>query len=100
VSDTEFQDPSEGPVDEGTDTNGGGESNKFRQLREKAQRVDEAEAQLLAVNRRIAVLESGVDLETPMGALFVRAYQKANPGELTVEALREEAAKYGVPVKE
>jgi hypothetical protein len=81
--------------DQVSDTSTQGEDHNTRQLRDKATRAEGAEARLQAASRRVAILASGLDTESPIGELFVRGYD----GEYTPEALREEAAKYGVPLK-
>ena len=67
----------------------------IKQLRERAKRTEDAEAALQAANRKVAILESGLDVESPIGQLFVKGYD----GEFTAEALKAEAEKYGVPIK-
>jgi hypothetical protein len=65
----------------------------IRTLRERARRYDEAQAALPALKRENALMRSGVDLESPLGQLFVKGYD----GELTAEAIRAEAERYGIP---
>jgi hypothetical protein len=67
----------------------------IRTLRERAKRTERAEAHLAVANRKVAILESGLDVESPIGQLFVKGYD----GEFTAEALKAEAARYGVPRK-
>jgi hypothetical protein len=64
-------------------------------LREKAAKADESTAALAAARRENALLKSGIDLEHPTGQLFAQSYD----GELTVDALRAEAARYSVPLR-
>jgi hypothetical protein len=87
VSDTSIQTSSADPEDR--DPN-------IRQLRDTAKRYDESEAALQAAHQRIAILESGLDLESPVGELFMKGYA----GEYTPDALKDEAARYGVPMKD
>ena len=70
------------------------ESSPIRQLRERAKRTDAAEAALAQANKRIAMLESGIDLTTPVGELFAKVYD----GEATTDAVKAEAEKYGVQI--
>lgn len=56
----------------------------------KALREQVAEA--AAARRKLALIEAGVDLNTPTGQLFAKAYD----GELTVEAIKAQAEQYGV----
>jgi hypothetical protein len=71
------------------------ESEGIRVLRQKAKRTDVIEAELHAANRKIAILEAGLDVESPVGELFVKVYD----GETSPEALRAAADKYGIPIK-
>lgn len=64
-------------------------------LRERAKQFDQAQAALPALQRENAWLKSGLDLESPVGQLFVKGYS----GEFTADAIKAEAAKYGVPQK-
>jgi len=68
---------------------------EIRILRERAKSFDRAHAALEAAQRENATLRSGLDLESPIGQLFVKSYD----GEWTAEALKAEAARYGVPQK-
>lgn len=53
----------------------------LRQLREAAKRA----SKLSAVERELVMLKAGVDVESPLGKMFVKAYE----GELTPEKVRE-----------
>jgi hypothetical protein len=65
----------------------------MKALRERAVRFDHAQAALPALQRENAMLRSGLDLESPLGQLFLKGYD----GEYSAEALKAEAAKYGIP---
>lgn len=71
------------------------QSGNIRQLREKAKKVDEAEAALASAQREIALLRSGIDVEHPVGKLFVKAYD----GAADPEAIKAAAQEYGVPIR-
>lgn len=72
------------------------EDHNIRQLREKAEKVDEATARALAAERKLAILESGIDAETELGKFFIENYQ----GDISdVSALKEAAQKLSVPFK-
>ena len=72
------------------------DSANVKQLREKALRVDEATTALAAAQRKIAVLESGIDAETPLAKMFLKAYD----GDFAdTEALIAAAKEIGVPMK-
>lgn len=57
--------------------------------REAAASVAAAATQNLQLQRELAMVRAGVDLDTPMGQMFSRAYE----GESSVEAVREEYAR-------
>jgi hypothetical protein len=67
----------------------------IRELRQRAKAVDRAEAETRRLERRIAILESGLDVESPIGQLWNKSYQ----GEVTPEALKAEAERYGIPMR-
>ena len=87
------EDYSDTPTLESTTTQVQGED--IRTLRDRAKRFDEAQASIAALGRENALLRSGIDLESPLGQLFVKSYD----GEWTAEALKAESARYGVPQK-
>jgi hypothetical protein len=62
-----------------------------RKLEERAKRADEAEARAVTAERRLAFLEAGVDPNKPGAAWFIKGYD----GDLSVEAVKAEAAKAG-----
>ena len=75
-------------------TDGDDEGNDLRNLRNKAKRADKLEkenAELMERARRGAFLEAGVDVKSPIGALFMRAYD----GELEEEAIKAAYAELG-----
>lgn len=78
------------------DPEAGNENGNIKLLREKAARADEATAALAASQREIAMLRSGVDLESPLGQFFVESYQ-GDPSD--VDALKAKATELGVPFK-
>lgn len=86
--------------DDDNDPDAGTESNPVRQLREQNKNLErqlveakEAAKANADLTRRLAISEAGIG-EHPMRALFVDAYQ----GELTPEAVKEAAQKYGLPL--
>lgn len=64
------------------------EPDHIRNLREKAKRAD----QVPVLERKVAILEAGINTSTPLGAMFLKSYE----GELTAEAIQSEAAKVGL----
>lgn len=71
----------------------------MKQLRELAKKGEQAEKALAEANdlrREVAVLKSGIDAETPLGKMFLKAYD-GDPAD--VEAMRTAAAEVGVPFK-
>lgn len=64
------------------------EAEHIRNLREKAKKAD-AVPQL---ERKVAVLEAGINTSTPLGAMFLKSYD----GELTAEAITAAAAEVGL----
>ena len=75
-------------------TEGDDESNDMRNLRRKARAHDKMAADLEEANsakRELAFLKAGVDTESPIGKLFMRAYD----GELDKESLTTAFAELG-----
>jgi hypothetical protein len=68
------------------------EQANLRQLREKAKRTDALEAENARLVRDLALHQAGIDISTPIGKLFLKAYD----GEPTADAIRSAAAEYGV----
>lgn len=86
--------------DDDNDPDAGTESNPVRQLREQNKNLErqlveakEAAKANADLERRLAISEAGIG-DHPMRELFVDAYK----GEMTKEAVREAAQKYGLPV--
>ena len=88
MSDTSTQ------ADQGQEASG--ENPHIQHLREKAGRADEAQAALAQLARENAMLQSGIDLESPLGKFFVDSYN-GDPSD--VEALKAKASELGVPIK-
>ena len=63
-----------------------------RDLEKRAKGADSAKAEAEAARRELAMLKAGIDLETPQGKLFAKAYD----GESTLDAVRSAAEEYGV----
>ena len=74
----------------------GNENPHIKLLREKAAGADEATSAVAAAQRENTMLRSGIDLESPLGELFARSFD-GDPTD--VDALKAEAAKYGVPLR-
>lgn len=75
---------------------GGNESAHIRHLRERAEAATAAEVRAAAAERRLAVLEAGIDTDNPMGKFFVEHYD----GDMTdIEALKAAATAHGIPLK-
>ena len=67
---------------------------RLRELAKRGEAADAAEARASAAERRIAILESGIDTTTPLGKFFTESFQ----GDLTdVEAVKTAATELGVP---
>jgi hypothetical protein len=67
------------------------ETNWRRALEAKANRADELEEQLAAVQRQAAFIEAGITSANPASKYFMKAYD----GELTADAIRAEATAAG-----
>lgn len=63
-----------------------------RDLEKRAKGADTAKAEAEAARRELAMLKAGIDLETPQGKLFAKAYD----GESTLDAVKAAAEEYGV----
>lgn len=68
------------------------ESHNIRQLREKARNADRVAAENEQLKRELALTKSGVDLTSPIGQLFAKAYD----GPATADAVKASAVEYGV----
>ena len=71
------------------------ESHNIKLLREKAEAGEKATRELAQAKRELAVLQSGIDVESPAGKLFLKAYD----GDNTVEAIKAAAEEYAIPLK-
>lgn len=72
------------------------EDPNLKHLREKAAKADEAEAALADARRENAILRAGIDTESKLGQMFVKAYD----GDFAdVEALKAAAKEIGVPIR-
>lgn len=63
-----------------------------RELEARARAADEARREADAAKRELALIRAGVDLDSPQGKLFAKAYD----GDPTVEAIRKSAEEYGM----
>ena len=63
-----------------------------RDLEKRAKGADTAKAEAEAARRELAMLKAGIDLDTPQGKLFAKAYD----GESTLDAVKKAAEEYGV----
>lgn len=63
-----------------------------RDLEKRAKGADTAKAEAEAAKRELAMLRAGIDLDTPQGKLFAKAYD----GESTLDAVKAAAEEYGV----
>ena len=86
-----------------TDENSGEPSKDSRQFVRKLEQeakegkrakkeADEAKVDAQNAKRELALMKAGIDLESPTGKLFVKAYD----GEITVEAIKAAAGEYGL----
>ena len=63
-----------------------------RELEDRAKAGDEAVAQLAQLQRELSFRDAGVDPSSKQGQYFMRGYD----GEMTVDAIRAEAAELGL----
>lgn len=63
-----------------------------KNLERKAKEADAAKAEAHAAKRELALLKAGIDLESPTGKLFAKAYD----GEASVDAIKSAATEYGL----
>lgn len=63
-----------------------------RELEKRAKGAEQAKAEAEAAKRELALLKAGINLDSPQGKLFVKAYD----GDPTVEAIQAAAREYGV----
>ena len=95
---TDTLDAGTGTPPEGGDPAGGDGANmkRMRELAEKGQRAEELEAQMAATTKENAFLRSGIDIDTPLGAMFFKAFD----GDATdVEALKAQAVEMNIPFR-
>jgi rRNA maturation endonuclease Nob1 len=57
-----------------------------------AREANEAKAEANAAKRELALMKAGINLDSPTGKLFVKAYD----GEISVEAIKAAAGEYGL----
>jgi hypothetical protein len=65
---------------------------QIRSLEQRAKEADGLKERLAAMERKSALLESGIDLNGPTGKLFAKHYD----GDVSVEAIRAAASEYGL----
>lgn len=65
---------------------------QIRDLEQKAKRATDAETALAAAQRELAFVKAGVDTSTKAGQLLFKAYD----GDLSVDAIKAEAAELGL----
>jgi hypothetical protein len=86
-----------------TDENSGEPSKDSRQFVRKLEQeakegkrakreADEAKLEAQNAKRELALMKAGIDLDSPTGKLFVKAYD----GDITVEAIKAAAGEYGL----
>lgn len=68
------------------------EPEHIKALRDKAKQADSISAEKSALERKVAVLEAGVNTSTPLGQMFLKSYE----GDLTAEAIQAAAAEVGL----
>ena len=68
------------------------EAEHIRNLREKAKAGDAAAAKASELERKVAVLEAGINTSTPLGQMFLKSYD----GELESEAIKTAAQAVGL----
>jgi len=85
--------------DDTQDDEGYNDPNAVRNLREANKRMKAdleaattAAAEATGAKRELTLIRAGIDLDSPQGKLFAKAYD----GDLSVEAVKEQAAEYGL----
>lgn len=63
-----------------------------RDLEKRAKGAEQAKAEANAAKRELAFIKVGIDLDSPQGKLFAKAYD----GDYSVEAVRAAAMEYGM----
>lgn len=64
----------------------------IRDLEKRAKDADRVRAEADSARRELALLKAGIDLDSPQGKLFAKAYD----GDFTVDAVKAAATEYGV----
>lgn len=85
--DLDFQDESETP-----EPSQNRDRKWVRDLERRAKDADRVRAEAESAKRELALLKAGIDVNTPQGKLFAKAYD----GEYTVDAVKAAATEYGV----
>jgi hypothetical protein len=65
---------------------------RMKQLEQENQNLRAAAAEAAAAKRELAFTKVGIDLGSPLGKLFAKAYD----GDSSVEAVQQAAAEYGL----
>jgi len=65
---------------------------RMKQLEQENQNLRAAAAEAAAAKRELAFTKVGIDLESPLGKLFAKAYD----GDSSLEAVQQAAAEYGL----
>lgn len=68
------------------------EPDHIKALRDKAKQTDSLASEKSQLERKVAILEAGVNTTTPIGQMFLKSYE----GELTPEAIKAAAAEVGL----
>jgi len=63
-----------------------------RDLEKRAKDADRVKAEAESAKRELAFMKAGIDLDSPTGKLFAKAYD----GEASLDAVRSAAQEYGV----
>jgi hypothetical protein len=79
--------PDEYEYDDDDDQGNDGGSDHLKELRKKAREHDKLQAQLAARDKELAFAKAKLDLDDPKLKYFIKGYE----GELTPEAIREQA---------
>lgn len=80
-------------TEETEETQESGKDRKWiRDLEKRAKQADQIKAEAESAKRELAFLKAGIDLNTPQGKLFAKAYD----GEFTADAVKSAAEEYGV----
>lgn len=88
-TDEDFSDEQEAQAESSEERN---DRKWVRDLEKRAKGAETAKAEAEAAKRELAMLKAGIDLDTPQGKLFAKAYD----GESTLDAVKKAAEEYGV----